>query len=907
MCLPGLWHSQFSPGMLFLAMVSSFLIVVPVVAFTRGTDGDESDHDVVADLGEDLAARILKEREQLKRQNKELRQKLSVAQRFADQRAAMLAYENRAEHSKVSTLQQSLSSVQKSLREAQQEEQNLQNILHKKGIELPLPLQPAAHVAAPRHRPVTSLQQSRSNRPKQRYGQAQSHSQKQSHPKVSKAALTTIRTQLASVTFARKKEDSQLASLTNKSIMLANIYAHETTEVRTEINQSNALLATVRQNAKILRENEARFNKTQINLSRAKQMLAWSKQQIQRFQQIHKQDIATLKDLNITTGKLTQQFNKLNASLTKVHQHAKHDEDASNNKTANMKATLDNKLNALNHTDQALAAKIAKAKNSSATDADKTDELHRQSKRLRNDDLDTRYETHQQKEHIADLVKLVNELEHNVTHAKIVAKAEEARARNETNRMQSGAAKRTKELTKMVSDSKKKLAKRNANDLNNEKKAEVEENATLKDGFNKMQKLKKEINMKLKIVADSEKEVSKDQKAANDSRNQIADLRDTIGQDRQKMATLEAYLGNEKNDLGDTKTQLQAVQNASKRMSKQEAKAEADLQAKIQKQRKALEAAESKVKAKLEEENDVLGKINKEAKGKAATKQKLVEAETATDKKLQTDLKSEYRKGNQTQKEESLKQKKRLEEKRELEAKEAKDKAAIVNADKKVQDTAKASAQEANDAALKQKAKEEAEAHADNDVSELKKEKESLDKEVQKLEDAPKMEVAAATLRAQIASSKAAVTQQKQALEAAQAEQQNNAKALLQQQTRLSTIQTQFQQASAELAASQQSAQATEAGATESWQRLSQGMAERDQLAQQLRTVSAASMPWIQAEAKAQAQVKQLRGKLEKVQTDDAKHKAMLSKLLVFSRSQKSKLKALLSVMTPAQRKHLHV
>lgn len=104
--------------MRFLAALSTFLITAPLVASSRGGDGNDADHDVVADLGEDLAARILKEREQLKRQNKELRQKLSVAQRYADQRAAMLAAQNRAEHNKVSNLQETLTSVQGTLNQA---------------------------------------------------------------------------------------------------------------------------------------------------------------------------------------------------------------------------------------------------------------------------------------------------------------------------------------------------------------------------------------------------------------------------------------------------------------------------------------------------------------------------------------------------------------------------------------------------------------------------------------------------------------------------------------------------------------------------------------------------------------------------------------------------------------------
>merc|ERR1712139_534831 len=114
--------------------------------------------------------------------------------------------------------------------------------------------------------------------------------------------------------------------------------------------------------------------------------------------------------------------------------------------------------------------KIAKARNSSATDADKTDEFHRTSKRLENQVRETRWETRQQKEHIADLSKLVNELEHNFTLAKKSEKTEEIRNRNETQRMQNGANKRIKELSKMVADSKKKLAKRKADEVSHENK-----------------------------------------------------------------------------------------------------------------------------------------------------------------------------------------------------------------------------------------------------------------------------------------------------------------------------------------------------------------------------------------------------------------------------------------------------
>lgn len=893
--------------MRFLTALSTFLITAPLVASSRGGDGNDADHDVVADLGEDLAARILKEREQLKRQNKELRQKLSVAQRYADQRAAMLAAQNRAEHNKVSNLQETLTSVQGTLHQAQKDEQHLQQLLHENGIAVPLPPQSGGQTPMPRRRPVASLQQSSSQKPSHKPGKAPSRTQKHSHPKVSKAALTAIRTQLAAATYARKKEGTKLTSLQKESATLENTYEHESAELKIEINESNALLATVKSNAKLLEQMRARLNHTTVDVSRDKQALSLTKQQIQHFQQLHKHDIASLKDLNSTTRKLRDQFNKLNSSLTKVQQRAMHDEDVQNNETKKMKATLDKKLNLLNHTVDDLEAKIAKAKNNTARDADKTDELHRRSKGLVNDDRDTRWEARQQKEHIADLSKLVNELEHNLTQAKKAKQIEDIRARNETSKMKNGAAKRIQELTKMVSDSKKKLEKRKADNLANEKKAEVKENATLKDGLNKIQKVKKEINTELKVIADSEKEVKKDMKAANVDRNKIADLRDTISQKRQKMETLEAYVGNAKNDLSEVKTQLQGLQNATKKQKAKMAKAEGALQTKLQSQRKSLQAAEVKVKAKLKEEKDLLDKAEKDGKEKAAAKQKLVQAETATDKKIQSELNNQYKKGNQTQKEHVLKQKKLLEEKKALEAKITKDKADVAALDKKAQDMAAKGTQEAKDAAAKQKSKEEAKAKEQKKVSDLEKEKETLEKEVEKLEGAPKMDAAAASLRAQIAASKASAAEQDKAKEAAEERAKKEDKSLLQEEKKLASIQAQFQQASASLAASQQSAQATEAGSTESWQRLSQATAERDALAQQLRSTSAKSLPWIQAEAKAQAQVKQLRGKLQKVQADDSKHKAMLSKLLTFSRSQKAKLKALLSVMTPAQRKHLHV
>lgn len=900
--------------MRLLTTVCSFLIAAPILGIKRGTgtDGDEGDHDVVSDLGQDLAARILKEREQLKRQNKELRQQLSVAQHFADQRAAMLQAQNRAEHDKISNLQKSLNSVQSSLKQAQTVESNLQQMLHNKGVA-PLPLPPqlahSSRAPAPRHhRPVTSLQQAGSEKPShQRSQKPKLNSKKVSHHKVSKAALTAIRTKLASATYARKKEVARLASLTNKSQVLETTYARETATLKAEINQSNTLLATVKQNDKLLEEIRTRYNKTSMDVLRTKQRLSWTKQQIERLQQMHKQDTSSLKDLNQTTSKLRGQLNKLNESLVKVQQKTKHDEEVQANKTKQMKATLDKKLNALNHTDEEYSKKIANARNASAKDADKTDELHRMSKRLENQVRETRWETRQQKEHIADLTKLVNELEHNFTLAKKAEKAEEIHNHNETQRMQNGASKRIKELTKMVADTKKKITKWKADELSQEKKVEAKDNSTLKDDFSKIQKLKNNIKAKLKVVADSEKEVHKDQKAARDTRNAIASLRDTINEDHQKVATLEAYLGNEKNDLSDVKAQLHAVQNATKKESKREAKAEADLQAKVEKQKKALETAESKVKAKLKEEKDALEKIKKDESIKAAAKEKLVKAEAEADKKLQLDVQKEYKKGNQTMKEEAMKQQKRLSDEKALEAKEAKDKADMATEEKKEQELSSTAAKDAQAEASKQKAKEQAEANVTKEVTELKQEKESLRKEVKAMEGAPKMEAASATLRAQIAASKSSFAAQDKALEAAQEKQKREDKALQQQQTSLAAIQAQFQQAAASLAAAQQSAQATEAGATESWQRVSQATAERDQMAQQLRSVSAASLPWIQAEAKAQAQVKQLRGKLHKVEQDDGKHKAMLSKLLVFSRSQKSKLKALLSVMTPAQRKHLHL
>lgn len=891
-----------------MATLCSGFLAAAVVATKRGSNGD--DHDVVADLGEDLAARILKEREQLKRQNKELRQQLAVAQRFADQRAAMLAAQNNVEKKKVSNLQQTLSSVESSLKSAQQMESNLQQMLRNKGVApLPLPSQFAKAAAlAPRHRPVASLQQAGSEQPKHpRSHGTLSKSKKVSHAKVSKTALTTIRTKLASATYARKSEDARLASIKNKSTMLQTMYDQESATLKSDINKSNTLLATVKRNARLLEQMQARYNKTSMDARRIKQGLIWTKQQIQRLQQVHKQDNISLKNLNATNNKLETQLNKVNASLAKVQQKAKHEEEVQTNKTKQMKATLEKKLNALNRTDREYSQKIEKAKNSSAVDADKTDQLHHTSKRLQNDIRETRWESRQQKEHIADLTKLVNELEHNFTMAKKAQKTEQARNRNETHRMQSGADKRMKELSKMVSDAKKKLAKRKADDLTVEQKAEAKDNATLKDGLKKMQKIKNEIKAKLKVVADSEKEVRHDQKAAMAARNEIAKLRDEIEQDQQKMGTLEAYLGNEKNDLADVKSQLQAVQNASKKESQRDAKAEGDLQAKVQQQRKALQAAESKVKAKLKEEKDTLDKITKDGEAKAAAKQKLVQAETAADKKLQLDINNEYQRGNQTEKEEALKQKKLLEQKKEVEVKKAKDKAEIAAEEKKLEEQAAATAQQQKANDVKRKEKAQAETNVTKEVAELKKQEESLKKEVKALEGAPKMEAAATALRAQIAASKAATAAQDKTLKAAQERQKKEDIALQQQQANLAAIQAQLQQATGSLAASQQSAQAAEAGNTESWQQLSQVTSERDALAQQLRTVSAASLPWIQAEAKAQAQVKQLRGKLHKVDQDDAKHKVMLQKLLVFSRSQKAKLKALLSVMTPTQRRHLHL
>jgi chromosome segregation ATPase len=347
--------------MQLLATICSLLIAVSVVAIDRGTDGDQTPNDVVADLGEDLAARILKEREQLKRQNKELRQQLAVAQHFADQRAAMLQSQNRAEHDKVSNLQQSLSSVQTSLKQAQQMETNLQNILHNKGVALPLP--PGTSVPSARHRhdrPVTSLQQASSEKPS--HHQAQKPKSNSKHPKVSKAALTAIRTKLASVTFSRKNEEAHLASIMNKSKVLEAAYAQESGTLKAEINQSNVLLATVKQNDKLLEEMRARYNKTSVDASRTKQALAWTKQQTQRLQQMHKQDVASLKGLNQTTSKLRGQLNKLNQSLTKVQGRAKHDEDVEANKTKQMKATLEKKLNALNHTDEDYSKKDYKGK-----------------------------------------------------------------------------------------------------------------------------------------------------------------------------------------------------------------------------------------------------------------------------------------------------------------------------------------------------------------------------------------------------------------------------------------------------------------------------------------------------------------------------------------------------------------
>lgn len=888
------------------------LVALPEVFAGRDSDEDDShDPDVNADLGPDLANRILREREQLKRQNKELRLKLSTAQRFADQRAALLAGEAQTEKQKVSHLQEMLALARARLQQAMGMQTSLQRALSAnsahsgRAVQLnAVPRTRAMRAGALRHRPVASLQQAGFSSPPAR----QRRARKGRTPHVSKAALAMLRSQLQTTELAYQKEEHHLEELVNTSAALQRAYAEESLALHASINHSQALLATAQKNDDVLRKMQFQVNRTEDEAVDEGQRLSTAKREIARLTQEHKQNELVLKKLNATTFRLEQQRAKLNATLQSLHGTEQKDEKAQANKTAKMKATLDTKVRSLNHTLEKLAAKISKARNTSGEDEARAADLDRQAKRLGNQDRDVRWESRQRKQHIADLSALADELQHNLSQALHEESLEKAQYKKETAEMQSGSAHRIKELTKGVNSQKKLLEKLTKQEAVAANKSEAKNSATLREGALLIQKTKDEIETQTKIATKAAATEKHDHKAAMVSRKNIAAARETLDEEQQKVSTLKAYLHNQKEDLSDAKAQLKSQQNATAQHKKKEGKIQQALLAKIAKQKKVLEADETQAKKKLQAQTASLIAVKKDGQKQIDSKEKLLKEEGNREKELQGQIASQHQKMSLAEKAEVKMKAQRAEDEKALKSKEDTDRTRKATAEAKEKAVLKG-AEEGEKAAEKRvTSAQSTQSNAAKSVQQLQREKALLQKEVADIQKAVSSnEAEEKQLHRQIASLKSSKDSEAKALAAAQAKQQMEAKALQQQQASFASIQAQFQQASATLSASQQSAQATEAGAQESWRRLSQATSERDALAVQLRTASAASLPWLQAQAKSEAQVRQLRTKLQRVEQDDTKHKSMLAKLLAFSRSQKAKLKAEVSVMSPAQRHRLHL
>jgi len=109
-----------------------------------------------------------------------------------------------------------------------------------------------------------------------------------------------------------------------------------------------------------------------------------------------------------------------------------------------------------------------------------------------------------------------------------------------------------------------------------------------------------------------------------------------------------------------------------------------------------------------------------------------------------------------------------------------------------------------------------------------------------------------------------------------------------------------------------QQARASESAAVESVGQAAKVQGERDTLYAQLQTSEAEANTWKQAEARAHGdnqtyveQTKQLSSELGKMRGEDDRHKALLQKLLGFSKTQQEKMQMLASVMTPEQQAKL--